>query len=319
MKKFIEIMLLNIKSSSQLRFSGLWHPALIPTWLGVSVLWLLHGLPLPLLAAIGNVLGSLAACLPGQRRRVVASNLRLCFPDQPEALRRSWLRANFRSSARAALEHVILWWGSASRVRRLVRVENPELAHGDGQRPVIWLAPHFVGLDMGGIRISLDETVVSMYARVRNPVMDRLMLRGRTRFSEAVLVSRREGIKPVVRALKSGLPFYYLPDQDQGRREAIFAPFFGISAATVSALPRLARVTGAQIVPVITRQLPGGLGYSVRYYPAWDDYPSGDLEADVARMNQWIEARAREMPEQYFWLHRRFKTRPNKGEASLYE
>ncbi len=296
--------------------SGLLQPRLLPTWLGVGVLWLLHWLPLPVLAGIGNLLGSLAAALPIKRRRVAETNLRLCFPEQSDAVRARWMRANFRASTRAALEHSILWWGSEARVRRLVRLEHPERALGDGRRPVIWLAPHFVGLDMGGIRLSMEKTTVSMYVRALNPVMDRLMLHGRTRFTESILVARHEGIKPVVRALKGGHPFYYLPDQDQGRNEAVFVPFFGVATATVSALPRLAKVTNAQIVPITTRQLPGG-GYVTTIHPAWENYPTDDLEADVARMNRWIEDRVREMPEQYLWLHRRFKTRPP-GEPSPY-
>jgi KDO2-lipid IV(A) lauroyltransferase len=199
-----------------------------------------------------------------------------------------------------------------------VRIEAPELAHGDGVRPVIWLAPHFVGLDMGGIRLTLDAPLVSMYARARNPVMDRLMLHGRTRFTDSPMFSRHDGIKPVLREMRRGLPFYYLPDQDYGRRDAIFAPFFGIPAATVNALPRIARATGAQVVPVVTRQLSGGQGYVLRCYPAWQDFPSDDIDADVARMNRWIEERVREMPEQHLWLHRRFKTRPA-GDLGVYD
>lgn len=294
------------------------RPALLPAWLGVGLLWLLHWLPLPLQAAIGNALGWLLALVPSKRRRVVATNLALCFPDTPVSMRTRWLRQTFQASTRAALEHGLLWWGSASRVRRLVQVEHPEHIFGDGQRPVIWLAPHFVGLDMGGIRLSMEKTTVSMYVRARNPVMDKLVLHGRTRFTQAILVSRHDGIKPVIRALKTGHPFYYLPDQDQGRKEAVFAPFFGIATATVSALPRLAKVAGAQIVPITTRQLPGGKGYVVTCHPPWDNYPTNDLEADVARMNRWIEARVREMPAQYLWLHRRFKTRPE-GQPSLYD
>jgi len=122
----------------------------------------------------------------------------------------------------------------------------------------------------------------------------------------------------VLKALKAHLPFYYLPDQDQGRHNAVFVPFFGVPAATLSALPRLAKLTNAQVVPVITRQLPWGRGYAVHFYPPWDNYPSDNVEADVARMNAFIEDRVREMPAQYLWLHRRFKTRPA-GEPSLYE
>lgn len=292
--------------------------SLLPAWLGVGVLWLLHWLPLSLQAAIGNALGWLVALLPGKRRRIVATNLALCFPDASPRMRRRWLRQTFQASARAALEHGVLWWGSEAQLRGLIRIDNPEAALGDGERPVIWLAPHFVGLDMGGVRLSMDRRVASMYAPARNPVSDRMMLHGRSRFSSPVLISKADGIKPVLKTLKDRLPFYYLPDQDQGRNNAVFVPFFAVPAATLSALPRLAKLTGAQVVPVITRQLPGGQGYAVRFYPPWDNYPSGDLEADVARMNAFIEDRIREMPSQYLWLHRRFKTRPE-GEPGLYE
>jgi KDO2-lipid IV(A) lauroyltransferase len=293
------------------------RPALLPAWLGVGVLWLLHWLPLSLQAAIGNALGWLLALLPGKRRHIVAINLALCFPEASSSMRRRWLRQTFQASVRAMLEHGVLWWGSAAQLRRLVRIDNPEAALGDGKRPVIWLAPHFVGLDMGGARLSMDYKAASMYAPARNPVSDRMMLHGRSRFTSPVLIAKRDGIKPVLKTLKDGLPFYYLPDQDHGRLNAVFVPFFGIPAATVSALPRLAKLTGAQVVPFITRQLPGGQGYAVRFYPPWEHFPSDDLEADVARMNAFIEDRVREMPAQYLWLHRRFKTRPE-GEASLY-
>lgn len=291
---------------------------LLPTWFGVATLWVLHWLPLPVLAAIGYAVGRLAAAVPSKRRYIVETNLRLCFPDVAEATRRDWMRNTFCAASRAALEHAILWWGSDARVRRLVQIENPELAHGDGVRPVIWLAPHFVGLDMGGIRLTMDAPLVSIYSRARNPIMGKLMLHGRTRFSESPMFSRHDGVKPVLQKIKRGLPFYYLPDQDYGPRDAVFVPFFGIPTATVSALPRIVRLTNAQVVPVITRQLPGGKGYVLRCYPVWENFPSDDLEADVIRMNAFIEDRVREMPEQYLWLHRRFKTRPP-GEPSLYD
>ena len=294
------------------------HPSLIPAWLGVGVLWLLHWLPLSLQAGIGNAVGWLLAQLPGRRRRIVATNLALCFPGTPEPVRRRWLRQTFQASMRAVLEHGVLWWSSEARLRRLIQIDNPEAVLGDGVRPVIWLAPHFVGLDMGGARLAMDHRAASMYAPAKDPLGNKMMFRGRSRFIPPALISKRDGIKPVLKVLKDGRPFYYLPDQDHGRLNAVFVPFFGISAATVSALPRLAKLTGAQIVPVITRQLPGGQGYRLRFYPPWDNFPSDDVEADVARMNAFIEERVREMPTQYLWLHRRFKTRPQ-GESSLYE
>jgi len=122
----------------------------------------------------------------------------------------------------------------------------------------------------------------------------------------------------MIRSLKNGEPFYYLPDMDLGSRDSVFAPFFGMQAATITALARIAQLAGAVIVPCVTRQLPGGAGYVVRLYPAWLDYPGGDAEADARRMNAFIEARVREAPEQYYWLHKRFKTRPA-GEGGFYE
>ena len=156
-----------------------------------------------------------------------------------------------------------------------------------------------------------------MYSRQKDPVLNRVLLRGRQRFIEPVLFSRQEGIRPVVRAVRKGLPLYYLPDMDLGSRDSIFVPFFGVQAATVTALSRIARLAGAVVVPAVTRQLPGGQGYVLRFYPAWNGFPTEDLAADVRRMNAFIEERVREMPEQYFWLHKRYKTRPP-GEAKFY-
>ena len=179
-------------------------------------------------------------------------------------------------------------------MRRLIRIDNPEAARGDGVRPVIWLAPHFVGLDMGGVRLTMDQTIVSMYARAQNPVADKYMRHGRTRFSDIVLIERHEGIKATLAAIKRGLPFYYLPDQDHGRLNAVFAPFFGIPAATVSALPRLVKLTDAQVIPVITRQLSWGRGYALHFYPPWE---------------QLSERRSRRRRRAHECLHRRPRAR----------
>lgn len=286
--------------------------------IGIFFLWLVHWLPLSWQAALGNALGRLLYRFAGKRRRIGEINLELCFPEWDQSRRRQVLRAHFRCAARAALEHGILFWSPAKRVNRLVRLEGLEHFTACLGQPVILLAPHFTGLDMGGIRISTQYApLVSMYSRLKNPHFDRLMLHARTRFGASKLFSRHDGVRPLVREVKQGLPLYYLPDQDFGAKDAVFAPFFGVPAATVGALPRIARVAHARVVPVVTRQLPGGQGYVARFYPAWDNFPSDDLEADVTRMNAFIEDRVREMPEQYFWLHKRFKTRPP-GEPRLY-
>lgn len=287
----------------------------------IALLWLLWRLlPARALGALGAALGGALFHLAGERRRIGETNLRLCFPEQSAAERERLLKAHFRALGRATFLETVSWWGSREQVAGLTRIEGAEhyLAHA-GQ-PVIWLAPHFVGLNIGGVRVTAEYApIVSLYSRIKNPHIDRLMLRARTRFSQAErrseMFSRHDGIKPVIRAIRKGLPFYYLPDMDFGRKDAIFAPFFGVPAATVTGLSRIARATGAVVVPCITGF--DGAGYVVRFYPAWADFPSGDVAADTRRMNAFIEDRIREMPEQYFWLHKRFKTRPE-GEAGFY-
>ena len=287
------------------------------TRFGLAVIWLLHFLPLRVLAAIGRGVGLLLYPLAFERRRVVLTNLRLCFPQWSDAERSQVARRHFQAFARTLVEHGVLWWGSRERIQRLVRVEGLENWQAVRDRPVIWFAPHFVGLDMGGARIITEWRGISVYSHQKDPVVDRVLLRGRTRFVTPALFSRQDGIRPVVKAMREGLPFYYLPDMDFGSRDSIFVPFFGVPAATITGLSRIARLARAVVVPAVTRQLPGRQGYELRFYPAWRDFPSGDVEADTQRMNEFIEQRAAEMPEQYYWVHRRFKTRPA-GQEKIY-
>ncbi|HSD99846.1 MAG TPA: lipid A biosynthesis acyltransferase [Burkholderiales bacterium] len=283
----------------------------------LGVVWLLHLLPLQLLAPIGRGLGFLFYLLGRERRGVALTNLRLCFPRWSEAERRRVGRAHFQAFGRGVLEHGILWWASKERIQRLVRVEGIEHLEAARARPVIVLAPHFIGLDMGGVRMATETAGCSMYRQQSNRVMDDMLLRGRARFVPQRLFSRRDGIRPLIRAMREGLPFYYLPDQDFGSRDSIFVPFFGVPTATITGVSRIARLAGAVVVPAVTRQLPGAHGYVVTFYPAWSDFPTDDEERDARRVNEFIEQRVLEMPEQYLWVHKRFKTRPP-GAASVY-
>jgi KDO2-lipid IV(A) lauroyltransferase len=163
----------------------------------------------------------------------------------------------------------------------------------------------------------MESAAVSIYSRQKNAYVNRLLERYRTRFHPVTLLSRQDGIRGAIREMQRGLPFYYLPDQDYGPRDSVFVPFFGVPAATITGLARVARLAGAAVVPVVTRMLPGGAGYEVRLYPAWEDFPTDDPVADARRMNAFIEDRVREMPEQYNWVHKRFKTRPP-GDAKFY-
>jgi KDO2-lipid IV(A) lauroyltransferase len=283
----------------------------------LALIWLLHFLPLALLAPLGRAFGLLSYLLAAERRRVGRINLRLCFPDWSEAQRTRLLRRHFQAFGRAILERGILWWSSKERILRTVRIEGLDHWQAVAERPVIWLAPHFVGLDMGGSRLAAEYRAASMYSRQKDPTLDAVLYHGRTRFVMPRLVSRQDGIRPLVKVMREGLPFYYLPDMDFGPRDSVFVPFFGVPTATITGLSRIARLAGAAIVPVLTRQLPGGRGYVLQFYPAWENFPSDDVEADARRMNAFIEERVREMPEQYHWLHKRFKTRPP-GAARFY-
>lgn len=285
--------------------------------LAVFLMWLLHFLPLPALAVLGNALGMVLWALSAERRRVAAINLRLCFPEMEEKKRAALVRAHFRVFARCFLERSILWWSSRERIQRLTHVVGLEYLQTAQDGPVIVLAPHFVALDVGGSWMTQYVNLVSVYSNQKNPLFHNLLLRGRSRFNEPRLYSRQQGLRPIVKAMRAGLPFYYLPDQDLATKDGVFVPFFGVQAATLTTVSRLAAMTGAKVVPCISRVLPGGQGYEVRFYPAWENYPTDDIVADTRRVNAFIEDRVREMPEQYFWLHKRFKTRPE-GEEKYY-
>jgi KDO2-lipid IV(A) lauroyltransferase len=278
----------------------------------VAAVWFLHWLPLPVLACLGNALGSVIFHLARRRRHIVLVNLGLCFPQLDGRQRRQLAKAHFKVLTRSVLERTLLWWASRPRLSRLIRCEGEERVQAllDAGRPVLMLAPHFVGLDAGGVAIAMRFNVASIYAVQSNPVFDRLLLRGRQRFGDQLLLSRQESVRASVRAMKAGRPLYYLPDMDFGKRDSIFVPFFGVQTATVPGLSRLARLAGAVVIPCVTRLLPGGEGYAVTVGEPWQDFPSADVEADTRRMNAWIEAAVRTMPEQYYWVHRRFKTRP---------
>ena len=288
------------------------------THLGFGFLWLFHWLPLGIQAAIGNLVGWLAFHLTQRRKHVAQRNLEHCFPEKSPAEIQRLVRRNIQASVRATLEHGLLIWASAARLKRLVRIENQALMDSLNGQPVVLLVPHFVGIDMGGTRLSVDRLLANMYSTSRNPVVDRHLLHSRIRFTPTRLVTRHDGIRSLIRHVQSGIPLHYSPDQDYGRRESIFIPFFGIPAATIPALSRLAKVTGAKVIPAITRQLPGRKGYVLKFYPAWENFPTDDIEADTRRMNAFIEDRIREMPEQYLWTHRRFKTRPNRSDPGFY-
>ena len=288
------------------------------TRLAIGLLWLLHFLPLGALAAFGNALACVLYWLIPERRRVTRINLEKCFPQMEPQARERLARAHFRAFVRSFVEHALLWWARRGRIERLIRVEGLEHVRTLRGTPVILFVPHFVGLDAGATRLTCELDMVGIYAQQKDRRFTELLLHGRGRFGNQRQVSRQEGVRAAIRAMvREGRPFYYLPDQDYGARDAQFVPFFGVPAATVPGLSRIARLAGAKVLPCVTRMLAGGAGYVVRIEAPWQDFPTADPAADTLRMNRYIEQAALEMPEQYLWMHKRFKTRPA-GEARFY-
>lgn len=285
----------------------------------LALVWLLHWLPLPLQAALGRALGSLLWRFARGRREVALRNLALCLPELAPAVRESLARDHFRWLGRSLLERGLLWYASPERLRRLIRIEGDVHFAERSERPVMWLVPHFVGLDVAGAATQIGQTRkgCAIYQSQSNPVLDAAMRRGRLRLGLCEIFSRHDSALPLVRAIKRGLPFFNLPDMDFGPRDAAFVPFFGVSAATLLAPSRMARSLGMVVQPVVAEMLPGGQGYRVRFLEPWSDWPSDDAQADALRMNQWIESQVRLNPAQYLWVHKRFKTRPP-GQPSLY-
>ena len=279
------------------------------------LLWCLRWLPRSWVAAMGRGLGSLL--FHWGRRRVTLINLGLCFPGMTDAERERIGRGVFQSLARSTLELGRVWYSPVEDALANIKlVDKQHIDAWRGKKPIIVLAPHFVGLDMGGARFSQEYAeVFSMYSEQKNKVFDRALRRARKRFNNATLVTRQQGLRPVLKALKDKQLFYYLPDMDFGAKDAVFVDFFGVKTATVTAMSRLCAITGAKVIPLVTRQTVDG--YEARFYPAWENFPTGDAEADARRLNAFLEERILEMPEQYFWVHKRFKTRPP-GEPSIY-
>jgi KDO2-lipid IV(A) lauroyltransferase len=283
------------------------------------LMWLLHGLPLSLLAAFGRGIGAIAWWGVRSRRNVALRNLELCMPELSPAIRREIAREHFALLGRSVAERGLLWHASREHLKRVIHVEGDATLPEHAGRPVMWLVPHFIGLDIAGLAVQLFQSrpVVSMYQMQSNPVFEEAVLRGRLRFGNGKLFSRWDGARSVIRAVREGHHFFNLPDMDFGAKDAAFVPFFGVPAATLLAPSRMAKALDMIVQPVVTEVLPGGQGYRVRFLEPWTDFPSDDALADTARMNRWIEDEVRRMPAQYLWVHKRFKTRPQ-GEPSLY-
>jgi KDO2-lipid IV(A) lauroyltransferase len=284
--------------------------------LGLLVLRGLGYLPLSCLRALGSGLGALLLVAIPSRRRVVQTNLRVCFPDLSDTERDTLTRQTFVCFAQAWLDRSWLWHRSALCVRSRVKLcgQVDELSEAT---PTVLFAPHFMGLDVGwtALTMSLPLHFNTIFTPQSNAVVDAWVAKGRQRYGNVRLFRREDGVKPIVAALRKNELLYLLPDMNFGPSESIFVPFYGQQAATVPSLSRFAKLGRARVIPVITRMTESG--YEVQVNPAWADFPTDDAEADTATMNQRLEVFINKMPDQYFWVHKRFKTRPQ-GAPDLY-
>jgi KDO2-lipid IV(A) lauroyltransferase len=277
--------------------------------------WLAHW-PLTSVRALGWVLGHVLYAVVPARRRVVMVNLGLCFPHWTATERQRWARRCFVAFAQAWLDRSWLWHAPPEVVQqRLNWVGDVHALTQPGG--VVVFAPHFVGLDAGWTAWTLASSAMlhTIYTPQSNPAMDAWIAQGRQRFGQVNLCRRSDGVQPLIAALRRGERMYLLPDMDSGEDDTVFVPFFGVPAATLTSLSRFAKLGRARVVPITTRL--SANGYEVEVHPPWTDVPSADALADTALMNQRLAQWIGTMPDQYFWVHKRFKTRPP-GQADVY-
>ena len=286
--------------------------------IAIAGMHVLAKLPLPVLRGLGKVVGRVLFVVAGRRRKIALRNFALCFPDVPEAQRRAWAKETFEVFCQTFLDRSWLWFGSEALVRSRVKLTGA-VHELEGDQPTIVFAPHFYSMDAGGLALPLNTTreFTSIFATNPDPALDAWFMAGRQRFGKVRMLNRADGVKPIISSLRKGGLLYLLPDMDYGKQDSVFVPFFAVpETATIPSLSRFARLGKAKVVGLYNRMTPEG--YVAELTPAWENFPTDDHVADTARMNRELEAAIRTMPAQYYWVHKRFKTRPD-GQPSLYE
>ena len=291
------------------------RPGYWPLWLGLGLLYLSIQLPWRWQSTLGHGIGKLIYLIAGKRRRIADANLRLCFPELNDNEREQLLRKNFKYVGLAVMESGLSWWGNPSRLPKLGLITGMQhlekaLQRGKG---VILLTGHMTSSDLGGKILGIVQTHTKwplqvMYKPAHNMLINIMMVRGRELQTRRLFKHR--DIRSFIRGLQENLPSWYAPDQDFGLKQGVFADFFGVPTATLTATARIAAKTGAAVVPYFPIRLDDDQGFEIRILPEWEDYPSGDDVIDARRVNAAIEKVVREYPAQYLWMHRRFKTRP---------
>jgi len=289
-------------------YDGQWIAGMLTRGV-LRFLQFLARLPLPVLRCLGLVAGVALYGLVSSRRRVVWINLQLCFPHWTRRQVRACAVMTFVHFAQSWLDRGWIWYASPEVTRRRIRLTGA-VEGLQGTAPTILFAPHFIALDAGwtGVTQQIDRKFNTIYTDQANKDSDAWILKGRSRYGNPGLFGRVEGVKAILHGLKQGAPLYLLPDMNFGPHESVWVPFYGVPAATVPSLSRFARLTKAQVVPVIS--LFTSYGYEVRVLPAWTDFPTHDATADTALMNARLQTYIDEQPNQYYWVHKRFKDQP---------
>jgi KDO2-lipid IV(A) lauroyltransferase len=286
--------------------------------LAIGLLKLFALLPYGLVARIGDGLGWLLYQIPSRRKRIVHINLKLCFPEWSDERREDVAQKHFRHAIRSYLERSVQWFGSAKKLEQLIQLDSAIDLTDPNLPPTLFLGFHFVGIEAGSIFLnySLKRQCGSLYQPMSNPELEEVAKAARARFG-ADMASRADSARIVLRWLRDKKPVMLGADMDYGLRNSTFVPFFGVPTCTLTAVGRLAKVGQAQVVPFIGEVLPNYKGYRLKVFKPWENYPTGDDEADARRMNAFLEEQIPLMPEQYYWVHKRFKTRPP-GVPSVY-
>lgn len=289
-----------------------------PAWLGVGAIWLIARLPSRALVWLGRRLGALVARTPSARRRIARTNIDLCFPARDAAARAALVDANLRDIGMMLVEFALGWMGSDRRIAdlptRIEGLEHLEAARAQG-RGVLLVGGHFSHLELCARLVSQRIRIAGMYRKMDSAVFEWVVLRARLHYAAAMF--DKDDIRGTVKYLRSGGTLWYAPDQDMRSKDTVFVPFFGVPAATITATHHLARLSGAVVIPFFHRRLEDGRSYALRLGAPLEAFPGADVLADTARVNDCIEQMVREAPEQYLWVHKRFKTRPP-GQPAIY-
>lgn len=307
------------KTNHNPSFSPAWlGPRHWPLWLGLGLLWLTTRLPYRAAMALGDGLGRMLYPFSPARRRIALRNLELCFPELSENERVRLAKKNFAYTGRNLIEIAWAWWAPARKITPLATLENKARFQAliDQGRGVILIGMHNTSMDIAARIVTMEFEINPIYQAHDNPVMEHIIRQGRNRHYGDAIPSK--DVRGLVRILKQGRVLWYPPDQDHGRRHAVFVPFFGVPAATLTVVSRLARMSGAPVIPIFFYGRDDRSGYDIAFGEPLADFPGDDPAEDASRVNALFEAAIREAPEQYLWVHRRFKTRPNKRDPKLY-